>query len=206
MSRSWAGSLLNPSDGQDPLPARTIFFAASRCGRFLRPQDDPSGRETSRDPQHGLHRMGRDPVAHRATDSAKRPTGSLGPWNRPSPQGWMPVSSQSAHIIWSQLRHRVRKTVFFFSARVSEGLHRTLFGINSRPGFLVAKGGITSSDIGVKRTMVLGQIQPGVPTWALGAERRLPGLPYVIFPGHAGDEWTLRRVVEIVRGGAVFWA
>lgn len=94
-----------------------------------------------------------------------------------------------------------------FSAKVSEGLHRTLLGIHSRPGFLVAKGGITSSDIGVKtlgvkRAMVMGQIQPGVPVWALGAESRFPGLPYVIFPGNVGDDWTLRRVVEILRGQA----
>jgi uncharacterized protein YgbK (DUF1537 family) len=92
-----------------------------------------------------------------------------------------------------------------FSARVSEGLHRSLLGIQSRPGFLVAKGGITSSDIGVKtlgvkKAMVLGQIRPGVPVWALGPESRFPGLPYVIFPGNVGDEWTLHRVVEILRG------
>jgi uncharacterized protein YgbK (DUF1537 family) len=94
-----------------------------------------------------------------------------------------------------------------FSARVSEGLHRTLVGIQSRPGFLVAKGGITSSDIGVKtlgvkKATVLGQIQPGVPVWALGPESRFPGLPYVIFPGNVGDEWTLNRTVEILRGQA----
>jgi uncharacterized protein YgbK (DUF1537 family) len=98
-----------------------------------------------------------------------------------------------------------KENSLLFSARVAEGLHRTLLGIHSRPGFLVAKGGITSSDIGVKtlgvkRAMVLGQIQPGVPVWALGPESRFPGLPYVIFPGNVGDEWALRRVVEILRG------
>jgi uncharacterized protein YgbK (DUF1537 family) len=100
---------------------------------------------------------------------------------------------------------RKKENGLLFSARVSEGLHRTLLGIHRRPGFLVAKGGITSSDIGVKtlgvkRAMVLGQIQPGVPVWALGPESRFPGLPYVIFPGNVGDEWALSRVVEILRG------
>ena len=89
-----------------------------------------------------------------------------------------------------------------FSTRVSQGLVLVVQGLRARPGFLVAKGGITSSDIGVKglgvkRAMVLGQIQPGVPVWELGPESRFPGLPYVIFPGNVGEADTLRTVVEI---------
>jgi len=91
-----------------------------------------------------------------------------------------------------------------FSARVSDGLVRVVKDLRIRPGFLVAKGGITASDIGVKglgvkRAMVLGQIQPGVPVWELGPESRFPGIPYVIFPGNVGGEDTLRIVVEILR-------
>ena len=92
-----------------------------------------------------------------------------------------------------------------FSARVSEGLVRVVQGLKISPGFLVAKGGITSSDIGVKglevkRAMVMGQILPGVPVWELGPESRFPGLPYVVFPGNVGDEGALRRIVDILRG------
>lgn len=92
-----------------------------------------------------------------------------------------------------------------FSARVSEGLVRVVQGLKISPGFLVAKGGITSSDIGVKglevkRAMVMGQILPGVPVWELGPESRFPGLPYVVFPGNVGDEDALRRIVDILRG------
>ena len=70
-----------------------------------------------------------------------------------------------------------------------------------RPRFIVAKGGITSSEVGtkglrVRRARVMGQILPGVPVWQTGPESRFPGLPYVIFPGNVGDENALRNAVE----------
>jgi len=91
-----------------------------------------------------------------------------------------------------------------FSSRISEGLVKVVQVLKIRPGFLVAKGGITSSDIGVKglnvkRAMVMGQIQPGIPVWKLGSESRFPGLPYIIFPGNVGSDDTLKKVVEILR-------
>ncbi|MDI7275064.1 MAG: four-carbon acid sugar kinase family protein [Anaerolineae bacterium] len=77
----------------------------------------------------------------------------------------------------------------------------------ARPAFIVAKGGITSSDLatralGVRRALVLGQVQPGVPVWRLGAESRLPGAPYVVFPGNVGGPDTLRLIVEACRGSS----
>ena len=91
-----------------------------------------------------------------------------------------------------------------FSARVSKGLVKVVRSLKIRPSFIVSKGGITSSDIGVrglevKRAMVMGQIQPGIPVWKLGSESRFPGLPYVIFPGNVGTGDTLKKVVEILR-------
>jgi uncharacterized protein YgbK (DUF1537 family) len=87
--------------------------------------------------------------------------------------------------------------------RVSEGLVSIVRAISTRPRYLVAKGGITSSDVaahglGVKRAMVLGQILPGVPVWQLGAESRFPGLVYVVFPGNVGDVQSLLKVVQIL--------
>lgn len=73
------------------------------------------------------------------------------------------------------------------------------------PRFLVAKGGITSSDIateglGVRRAQVAGQLLPGaVSVWLLTADSDFPGLPYVIFPGNVGTADTLARVVSILR-------
>lgn len=87
------------------------------------------------------------------------------------------------------------------SVRVSRALVRLVAGLTVRPRFLIAKGGITSSDIGVhalrvRRATVLGQALPGVPVWKLGSESRYPGLAYVVFPGNVGDEDALRRLVE----------
>jgi uncharacterized protein YgbK (DUF1537 family) len=87
--------------------------------------------------------------------------------------------------------------------RVSEGLVSIVRGISTRPRYLVAKGGITSSDIAtygldVKRAMVMGQILPGVPVWQLGPESRFPGLVYVVFPGNVGDAQSLLQVVQIL--------
>jgi uncharacterized protein YgbK (DUF1537 family) len=75
--------------------------------------------------------------------------------------------------------------------RVSEALVELLRSIVVIPRYIIAKGGITSSDLatralGVKRAMVLGQILPGIPVWELGAESKFPGLPYVVFPGNVG--------------------
>jgi len=76
--------------------------------------------------------------------------------------------------------------------RVSDALVALIRGLKTPPRFVVAKGGITSSDIatrgfGVVRAMVRGQLLPGVPVWQLGAESRFPGLNYIVFPGNVGD-------------------
>jgi uncharacterized protein YgbK (DUF1537 family) len=73
--------------------------------------------------------------------------------------------------------------------------------------FVVAKGGITSSDVGtrglgVRRAEVAGQMLPGIiSVWILPDESAFPGLPYVIFAGNVGEEDSLARVIEILREG-----
>lgn len=84
---------------------------------------------------------------------------------------------------------------------VSEALVAIVANLEERPEFVIGKGGITSSDIGVKglqaeRALVLGQIRPGAPVWRLGAESRFPGLPYVVFPGNVGEPETLAEIVR----------
>jgi uncharacterized protein YgbK (DUF1537 family) len=91
-------------------------------------------------------------------------------------------------------------------AQVSEALVAIVRGIAVRPRYIVAKGGITSSDIAtrgldVRRAMVLGQIAAGVPVWQLGAESRYPGLAYVVFPGNVGGAETLAEIVGALRAG-----
>ena len=86
-------------------------------------------------------------------------------------------------------------------SQVSAALVELLRAIEVQPRYLIAKGGITASDLathglGVKRAMVLGQILPGVPVWELGAETKFPGLPYVVFPGNVGWPEALAAAVN----------
>ena len=83
--------------------------------------------------------------------------------------------------------------------QVSSALVAIVAGLSVTPRFLVAKGGITSSDLAtqalqVRRAMVLGQLVPGVPVWRTGPESRLPGLTYVVFPGNVGGSDALVQV------------
>jgi uncharacterized protein YgbK (DUF1537 family) len=89
------------------------------------------------------------------------------------------------------------------TVRIADALTAVAAGLARRPAFIIAKGGITSSDIGVKalkvhRAVVMGQVKPGVPVWLTGPESRFPGLPYIIFPGNVGDDATLREIVEML--------
>ena len=64
------------------------------------------------------------------------------------------------------------------------------------PRFVIAKGGITASDLAtdalsIKRARVLGQILPGIPVWQPDASSRYAGGTYVVFPGNVGDELAL---------------
>lgn len=70
--------------------------------------------------------------------------------------------------------------------------------------FIVAKGGITSSDLAskalsAKKATVLGPVIPGVPLWKMDEESRFPGIRYVVFPGNVGDETALAEVCNRLR-------
>ena len=89
------------------------------------------------------------------------------------------------------------------SVRISDAVQSLVGRLSVTPSFVIAKGGITSSDVGTKalkvtRANVLGQIRPGIPVWQTGENSRFPGIPYVIFPGNVGDNETLKEAVEIL--------
>lgn len=91
------------------------------------------------------------------------------------------------------------------SVKISYGVQSLVGRLGVTPAFVIAKGGITSSDVGtkalaVRRANVLGQIRPGIPVWQTGEESKFAGIPYVIFPGNVGEESTLREAVEILMG------
>lgn len=98
-----------------------------------------------------------------------------------------------------------KEAILAASVKISDALTSIVAKLGVQPSFIVAKGGITSSDVGtkalkVKRATVLGQPAPGIPVWQTGQESRFPGLPYVIFPGNVGEVNTLRDVVSVLMG------
>ncbi|MBE6632054.1 MAG: hydroxyacid dehydrogenase [Ruminococcaceae bacterium] len=87
------------------------------------------------------------------------------------------------------------------ATKISDSVTSIVKNLSVRPSFLIAKGGITSSDIGtkglgVKRAVCVGQIKPGIPVWYTGTESKFVGLPYIIFPGNVGKTKTLYEIVE----------
>lgn len=89
------------------------------------------------------------------------------------------------------------------SVRISDAVTSIFSQLTVRPNFIVAKGGITSSDIGtkalkVKQAKVMGQLKPGVPVWMTGADSKFPDMPFIIFPGNVGGPTTLREAIEVL--------
>ena len=90
------------------------------------------------------------------------------------------------------------------SVRISQAVQSLVGNLRVIPAFVVAKGGITSSDVGtkalkVKKARVLGQIQPGIPVWQTGEESKFPKIPFIIFPGNVGEYTTLKEVTDILK-------
>ena len=96
-----------------------------------------------------------------------------------------------------------KESALIRSVKISDGVQRLVGDLSITPAFVIAKGGITSSDVGtkalkVKCANVMGQIKPGIPVWQTGSESRFPQTPYVIFPGNVGEVTTLREAVEVL--------
>lgn len=91
------------------------------------------------------------------------------------------------------------------NALVSDFLVSLVKGLTVRPKFIVAKGGITSSDLATKglsaqKALILGPVIPGVPVWQMDEKSKFPGIIYVIFPGNVGDEQALLEVCKKFEG------
>ena len=88
--------------------------------------------------------------------------------------------------------------------QVSSALVDIVRRLPAAPRYLVAKGGITASDIAtealaMRSARVLGPILPGVPVWQMGPGTRWPGLPLIVFPGNVGEANALAGLVESMR-------
>ena len=70
-----------------------------------------------------------------------------------------------------------------------------------KPKFVIAKGGITSSDVASRglemtRATVIGPMQPGIISlWRLG-DGPAAGVPYIVFAGNVGDDQSLVHVTK----------
>ncbi|TDM32145.1 hypothetical protein ETI03_00185 [Macrococcoides canis] len=84
---------------------------------------------------------------------------------------------------------------------ISESLVDIVSNLTIQPRFIIAKGGITSSDVAtiglkIKKALVIGQIDKGIPVWLTGKEAKYSGIPYIVFPGNVGEVTTLKEVYE----------
>ncbi|RKD73488.1 uncharacterized protein YgbK (DUF1537 family) [Sinobaca qinghaiensis] len=89
------------------------------------------------------------------------------------------------------------------SVRISDALTSIVRNAASSPAYILAKGGITSSDVGtkglgVRKATVKGQIAPGIPVWETKEESLFPYIPYIIFPGNVGEIDTMKKIVMML--------
>ncbi|MBD0376344.1 MAG: hypothetical protein ICV51_12020, partial [Flavisolibacter sp.] len=119
---------------------------------------------------------------------------------------WLAAGNNAA--IYSSRRLEVGKdseSSLKINAFVSDFLVSIIKGLTVRPKFIVAKGGITSSDLATKgllaeKAFILGAVIPGVPVWQMDTKSKFPGIIYVVFPGNVGDETALMEVCKKLEG------
>ena len=75
-----------------------------------------------------------------------------------------------------------------------------------RPAFVLAKGGITSSDtatdgLAIRRAWARGTMLPGIVSLWEPVDGPARGIPYVVFAGNVGDDDALADVVTTLRAG-----
>jgi uncharacterized protein YgbK (DUF1537 family) len=89
------------------------------------------------------------------------------------------------------------------STAVVEVVRRILAGYP--PRFVVAKGGITSSDVasrglGIERAVVRGPMLPGIVSLWEPMDGPARGIPYIVFAGNVGGPSSLADVVDKLSG------
>lgn len=74
-----------------------------------------------------------------------------------------------------------------------------------KPSFVLAKGGITSSDtatdgLAIRRAWSRGTMLPGIVSLWEPVTGPAQGIPYIVFAGNVGDDRALSAVVDTLRG------
>ena len=88
-------------------------------------------------------------------------------------------------------------------ARVADAMTEIIKRLTVQPRYIISKGGMTSSNVttnglGMVRSLVPGQILPGVLVLQLGPESKYPGSRLVLFPGNVGGPSAIADVVNIM--------
>jgi len=107
-------------------------------------------------------------------------------------------------------RQLVRGTTGAESLAIAADVSRALTSVVRRvgeqisPAFVLAKGGITSSDVftrglGGRRATVVGSLYDGLVSVWIPEDGIGRGIPYIVFPGNAGDDDLLHDAVEKLR-------
>lgn len=92
-------------------------------------------------------------------------------------------------------------TSLAINRKISAAVVQLINNLTIQPKFIIAKGGITANDVatkglGVKRAIIVGQLQPGIPVWRLGEETKFPNMHYVVYPGNVGAVDGLADAVQ----------
>lgn len=94
-------------------------------------------------------------------------------------------------------------TALAHARAISSAIVAVVHGVASRitPRFVVAKGGITSSDVAsrgleIRRATVVGPMLPGIVSLWSSVDGLAAGVPYIVFAGNVGTDESLADVVE----------
>jgi uncharacterized protein YgbK (DUF1537 family) len=95
------------------------------------------------------------------------------------------------------------------SRRVSAALVEAVRLVNAvrRPAFVIAKGGITSSDtathgLEIRRAWARGTLLPGIVSLWQPVDGPAAGIPYVVFAGNVGGDDALSDALALLRSAA----
>ena len=88
-------------------------------------------------------------------------------------------------------------------ARVTDAMTDIVRRLTVQPRYIVSKGGMTSSNVttnglGMVRSLVPGQILPGVLVLQMGPESKYPDSRLVLFPGNVGGATAIADVIGIM--------
>ncbi|MFG2022639.1 four-carbon acid sugar kinase family protein [Streptomyces sp. NPDC048825] len=100
-------------------------------------------------------------------------------------------------------------TSLAISRRVSAALVEAVRLVNAarRPAFVIAKGGITSSDtathgLEIRRAWARGTLLPGIVSLWQPVDGPAAGIPYIVFAGNVGGDNALADALALLRSAA----